>query len=278
MTRRLLAAALLVGAAWVGVLAPAAVGGAPACASGGPHAALVVATGTGAPRAYCVALDAPEVSGLHLIVLAHEQHGLSYAFGNGGLAICQLAGVGPSGSDCFADYPDYWGYWHGNGSGGWTWASTGAGSASIGDGDVDAWSWGTGDTAATHPVPPGVRIDDVCTPAPAPSPSPSPAATGTAAVPPPSGGAGTATGTSPPGAGSGSAKPTRSPERSPSGSPSRSDGDPSVVVVAGGLTAPPAGGGGPPAGLLLAGVLAAALVIGGLYRVRRRAARPGTGL
>ena len=97
MTRRLLAAALLVGAAWVGVLAPAAVRSAPACASGGPHAALVVATGAGTPRAYCVALDAPEVSGLHLIVLAHEQHGLSYAFGNGGLAICQLAGVGSVG-------------------------------------------------------------------------------------------------------------------------------------------------------------------------------------
>src|SRR5262245_16563979 len=150
--RRLLVAAVLVGAAAAGVLAPAAAGSAPACASDdGPHAALVVATGSGTPRAYCVALDAAEVSGLHLIVLAHEQHGLSYAFGNGGQAICQLAGTGPAGGDCFADYPDFWGYWHGAGSSGWSWASTGAGSARIGDGDVDAWGWGSGDTSATHP-------------------------------------------------------------------------------------------------------------------------------
>ena len=31
--------------------------------------------------------------------------------------------------DCFADYPDFWGYWHGDGDGGWTWAGSGAGSA-----------------------------------------------------------------------------------------------------------------------------------------------------
>ena len=117
-------------------------------------------------------------SGLHLIELAHQQHGLAYAFGNGGLAICQLAGVGPGGSDCFAEYPNFWGYWHGSGSGAWTWASTGAGSARIGDGDLDAWVWGSGDTAATHPARPRLGLDDVCTPAPPPSPSSSPAATG----------------------------------------------------------------------------------------------------
>ncbi len=273
MTRRLLAAALLVSAAWAGVLAPAALGGAPACASGdGPHAALVVSTGSGT-TAYCVALDAAEVSGLHLVELAHQQHGLAYAFGNGGLAICQLAGVGPTGSDCFAEYPNYWGYWHGAASGNWTWASTGAGSARIGDGDMDAWVWGTGDTAATHPKPPAVGVDDVCTPAPPASSSPAPhssasAPTGTGTAAPPA--------SASPGAGGASAKPTRSPSSSAAASPSLRDGDATVVVVAGGLTAPPSGGAGPPTGLLFAGALAVALVVGGLYQARRRAARPRT--
>ena len=41
--------------------------------------------------------------------------GSTYGFGLGGAAVCQLAGVGPAGSDCFAQYPDFWGYWHGTG-------------------------------------------------------------------------------------------------------------------------------------------------------------------
>ncbi len=129
--RRLVAAALFVGAVAGGVGVPAAIGGAPACAATtGPHAGLVVVTDSGTDT-FCVALADTEVSGLELIELAHAQGGLPYRFGNGGLAVCQLEGVGPSsGSDCFADYPDFWGYWHGDGAGGWTWASTGAGCVS----------------------------------------------------------------------------------------------------------------------------------------------------
>ena len=147
MRRGLVAAALIIGTALGGVSAPAVLSGAPACAAAtGPHAGLVVVT-SGGTSTFCVALDAAEVSGLHLIELAHDQDGLSYSFGFGGQAVCQLGGVGPSGGDCFADYPDFWGYWHGDGSGGWTWASTGAGSARIGDGDLDGWVWGS----ATRP-------------------------------------------------------------------------------------------------------------------------------
>jgi hypothetical protein len=157
----------------VPALAPAAAGSSVACsaeAADAPHAALVIGTG-GQTLTYCVTLDAPSVTGLRLIQLASAQHGLQYRLGFGGQAVCQLAGVGPTGSDCFADYPDFWGYWHGNGTGGWAWAGSGAASASIGDGDVEGWTWGAGDSGATHPAPPAVGIDDVCDEA-EPSPPP----------------------------------------------------------------------------------------------------------
>ena len=140
--------------------APAAVGSAAACAAGSPHAALVVDTGA-RTTTYCVELDAGIVSGIRLIQLASEQHGLRYQLGFGGQAVCQLEGVGPTGGDCFADFPDFWGYWHG-GPAGWTWASSGAGGASVGDGDVEGWSWGSGDSGANHQAPPATSIDDVC--------------------------------------------------------------------------------------------------------------------
>ena len=121
--RRRLAATLLVAAALLVVAMPAASGGAAACAAAtGPHAALVVDTGSRS-TAYCVALDAPTVTGIHLIQLAAAQHGLTYGLGFGGQAVCRLQGVGPAGDDCFADYPRFWGYWHGDGHDGWTWAS-----------------------------------------------------------------------------------------------------------------------------------------------------------
>ncbi|MDQ3877727.1 MAG: hypothetical protein M3290_05175 [Actinomycetota bacterium] len=140
------------------MIVPVAAG--PACASG-PHAGLVVYTGSRVLR-YCVALPAASVSGAKLIELAGDQYGLDYHFGSGGGAVCRLAGVGPDGDDCFADYPHYWGYWRGTSSGGWTWSSTGAASTSVSDGDVDGWAWGTGDDGSTHPQPPRSTFASVC--------------------------------------------------------------------------------------------------------------------
>src|SRR6185436_6871140 len=91
--------------------------------------------------------------------------------------VCQLEGVGPDGDDCFAQYPDFWGYWHHTGDDGWTWANAGAATAVIADGDMDGWSWGSGDTGATHPSPPALRFDDVCEPKPSPTPDPEPSPT-----------------------------------------------------------------------------------------------------
>jgi hypothetical protein len=160
-------------AAW---LLPTAAGSGAACAAeaaGAAHAALVVGTGS-TTLTYCVALDGSTVSGIHLVQLAGDQFGLGYRLGFGGAAVCQLAGVGPSGGDCFGDYPDFWGYWHGDGSGGWSWAGSGAGSSSVSNGDVEGWTWGSGDSGTTHPTPPALGFDDVCGASPDPTPSPTP--------------------------------------------------------------------------------------------------------
>jgi hypothetical protein len=153
--KHLLLAALFVGAALPGAYAPAA------CASEQHHAALVVDTGD-ATYSYCVALTDDSVSGLELIQLANEQHGLQYRLGDGGQAVCMLANVGAEGDDCFGEYPDFWGYWRGDGSSGWTWSSVGAGSTVVEEGDVEGWSWGRGQDGSTHPPPPTTRFEDVC--------------------------------------------------------------------------------------------------------------------
>ena len=140
---------------------PSAAGGEFVCAAEGDRAALVVDTG-GSVHTFCVSLPEGETSGLGLIALANEQHGLTYKLGFGGEAVCMLAGVGPTGDDCFEQYPNFWGYWRGDGSGGWTWSGTGAGSTTVTDGDVEGWSWGSGSNGDSHPRPPATTFGDVC--------------------------------------------------------------------------------------------------------------------
>jgi hypothetical protein len=275
---------------------PAAVGSAAACAaeaSGASHAALVVGTGS-QTTTYCVALDASSVTGLHLIQLAGSQFGLQYQLGFGGQAVCQLAGVGAGGGDCFGSYPDFWGYWHGNGSGGWSWAGSGAGSASIGNGDMEGWVWGSGDSGTTHAAPPALAFDDVCkdsTPSPTPPPSPDGGGGGNGDG---NGGGSGADGGDGGGNGSGPGTASSMPSTSASATPQGSSGpnsthgddpkdrspqvDPSTgeVVEASPVTALAAGvtddggGGGPPVGALVALVGIAALGAGGWFLRRRQ--------
>lgn len=274
MVRRLgplvLAAAIVLST----IAAPAATGGAVACAQDGPRAGLVVDTGARAIE-LCVALDAAEVSGLRLIELAAAQHGLSYGFGMGGQAVCRLDGVGPAGDDCFAEYPEYWGYWHGDGRGGWTWASTGAGSYRVGDGDLEGWVWGSGDTGSSHRRPPAVGIDDLCEPVappspdpthdPGPSPDPTRQATPAtdASVEPSS-----ASPTASPTARDRTERPDRPPSPRVSSTTTSTSSDTEAPVLALGAAPPPDGG--PPAGLFVAGVLALLLGAGGWLRLRSR--------
>ena len=260
-------AALVLVAALIPVTVPAVTGAAPACAAAtGPHAALVIDTGTGA-HSFCVALDATSVSGIHLIELAGAQDHLAYGFGSGGQAVCRLAGVGPQGDDCFDDYPDYWGYWHGDGRGGWTWSSSGAASTQVRDGALDAWVWGSGDSGATHPKPPSLGIDDVCVPATATPAAPPPGSRST--PPPPAPSSGVRSSAPPSSAGSSRPSAARPATRSsavPVTSAPPERGSPTVAAFAA-AQGPPAGG-GPGPGLLVALVLGTALAGGGWLRLR----------
>jgi hypothetical protein len=259
MLRRPVAIALLVGTALTPVTLPAVTGSATACAAAtGPHAALVIETGTRDLR-LCVALDAPSVTGIHLIELAGEQQRLAYSFGSGGQAVCRLAGVGPQGGDCFADYPDFWGYWRGDGRGGWTWSSAGAASTTVGDGDLDGWVWGAGDTGTTHQRPPALVVADVCIEAtPTPSPAPTPAARSSSPR--------TATGNT--GRPTSSSEPTPSPKRSERPDTTLVSTSSASALVAAADQGPPAASPGPGLGLLLALSVGLALAGGGWLRLR----------
>ncbi len=260
-------------------LAPAVAGGAAACAAaaGQPHAGLVVDTG-GHATSYCVALDASSVSGIHLIELAGQQFGLQYRLGFGGQAVCQLNGVGPDGDDCFADYPSFWGYWHGSGDDGWSWASTGAGSARVSDGDRDGWSWGTGQSGDTHAPPPAERFDQICaqsSPSPSPTPTRPPKHGGGSGG---TGGAGNGGGGSPAGGGAGSTAPHTSPAAKASHSPGHGaptsptptlEASPVAAASPGTVAAGTSdGSGGAPWGAVLAGGVVVILVAAGALRLR----------
>ena len=154
----------------LGVTAPVVATPERACAASETRAVLVVDTGSAVHR-YCVEIGTGSVSGLDVIKLAGKQHGLDYSLGFGGQAVCRLAGVGPSGNDCFADYPEFWGYWHG-GSGGWSWSNGGPGDSRVTGGSVEGWSWGSGDDGSSHPKPPVTKFASACPPKPRARPSP----------------------------------------------------------------------------------------------------------
>jgi len=291
--------ALLAGGAWP-------IAGTPgiACAAGeGPRAVLVVDTGARVTR-YCVALDGASVTGTRLIELASAQYGMPYSLGFGGQAVCMLHGVGPTGGDCWAEYPNYWGYWHGDGGSGWTWAGGSAASYLVRDGAVEGWVWGAGDTPSTHGKPPPTRSSDVCAVIPSPTPSPGGGGGfGGGSGGGNSGGGGSGSGGSGDGgsgaSGSGAAAPggaspsgdgsstnegnaagksddePQRDERERSDTPTATvtgsaDGDPTDAgderLRAAGSSIP--AGGGPPLGMLLAIVLGVGLAVAGWWRVR----------
>ncbi|MEA2558355.1 MAG: hypothetical protein QOG88_1893, partial [Actinomycetota bacterium] len=258
---------------------PALAGGAPACAaaaSGAPHAALVVDTGSDVTT-YCVALGAPSITGIQLIQKAGQQFGLIYRLGFGGQAVCMLNGVGgPSGDDCLTGQSEYWGYWIGDGSDGWTWSSTGAASATVGDGDVQGWAWGVGIDGTTHPQPPPTSLGDVCgDPSPSPRPPPGNGGGGGNVG---GGGGGNASSPSPhssptsPGAGTPSARPSKhhgspSPRAHIAAAQTPSPREDATQIAASGPLAS-TDPGGFPVGVVMAFVLIATLGIGGWLRVR----------
>jgi hypothetical protein len=150
---------------------PGAATPAPA-AETGQRAALIVEVGQ-AVRRLCVGLGRPAVSGKELV----EASGLEQRWDGG--ALCRLAGTGPAGGDCFAQYPRFWGYWIGDGRGGWTWSGAGAATSTVRDGSLEAWVWSAGPDESSHRRPPALTFADVCA---ASGPAPGAAAAGTGAT------------------------------------------------------------------------------------------------
>ncbi|MDQ3984933.1 MAG: hypothetical protein M3280_00300 [Actinomycetota bacterium] len=154
---RLLLVALVAGA-----VAPAALTTEALCATENGSAVLVVDTG-GREYELCVELNDDEVSGIELVQLAHQQHGLDYQLGYGGQAVCQLANIPEPNppEECFEQGEPFWGYWRDQGSG-WQWSGTGAGSTLVSEGDVEGWAFGEGNNGDSHPTPPSADYEEVC--------------------------------------------------------------------------------------------------------------------
>ena len=276
-----LSAAVAAASLWPVAVAPAA------CAGEAPRAALVVDTGESVLN-LCVALPDGSVSGIELIKLASSQHGLSYKLGFGGAAVCNLAGVGPTGDDCFEQDPDFWGYWHGDGSGGWTWASTEAGSTTVTDGSVEGWAWGSGTGPGTHPAPPATRFADVCAPVKSGDKKDGEPTAGKPRAAPRSTPAPTATVGSSDGPQDNSeqsgqergakkkklAKPRPQPSPEPTSTPAAvATPTPGATTLGPSELASDSGGGGPPAAGIAALVGTLFLLGGGAFAARRRASR-----
>lgn len=163
----------------------------PAGAADLNHAAVVIDTGDGQVRKYCLAFPEEAISGAEALRRLDVDPVFS-SYGSKGEAVCSLCGVGCPAGDCFCN-AKYWSY-HRAGPGGeaYTTSRVGASSTEVRDGDVEGWRWGSGQ------APPAATVGQVCdVPEPpartAASASPSstttaPPASTTTAAPAPAGG------------------------------------------------------------------------------------------
>lgn len=220
---RRLAGLLVAGALGLAALASSSVTRpAPAGAADLNHAAVVIDTGDGQVRKYCLAFPEEAISGAEALRRLDVDPVFS-SYGSKGEAVCSLCGVGCPAGDCFCN-ARYWSY-HRAGPGGeaYTTSRVGASSTEVRDGDVEGWRWGSGQ------APPSATVGQVCD---VPEPparttaAASPASTTTA--PPAS------TTTAPPAAGGAPAPPPAGAPPGPSPSPSSPTapaGGPAPVAV-----------------------------------------------
>lgn len=155
--------------------------GASTWAQGPDQVAIVVQFAADNVATYCVALDAPQITGLQAL----QRTGLDVAYLGGALG-AQVCKIGPVGCDlpgaCFCQCKGqeclYWSYWH-LVDGAWQYAIVGAASYEVTPGSVEGWSWGIG-TPNRAPQPPLISFEEVCAaPTTAPSPTATPAPTHT---------------------------------------------------------------------------------------------------
>jgi len=109
---------------------------------------IVQKSATSSQSGYKISFTAP-ITGL----AALEETGLAVVtkdYGDLGISVCSIDGVGCSADDCFCD-PDgkYWGYFNWENDQ-WEASMVGPSSLEIGDGAVDGWYWGAwGDSPAS---------------------------------------------------------------------------------------------------------------------------------
>jgi hypothetical protein len=128
---------------------------APAGAADLNHAAVVIDTGDGQVRRYCLAFPEASISGAEALRRLDVDPVFS-SYGSKGEAVCSLCGVGCPAGDCFCN-AKYWSY-HRAGPGGeaYTTSRVGASSTEVRDGDVEGWRWGSGQ------APPAATVGQVC--------------------------------------------------------------------------------------------------------------------
>ncbi|MFC2043095.1 hypothetical protein ACFLUA_02970 [Chloroflexota bacterium] len=104
------------------------------------RAALVVQSGDGSTKTFCISFENDTVSGYELL----QRSSLPIIAGRDstGIAICRIGEYGCSEEDCFcASPPDYWSYWHMEDED-WVYSPLGSVVNDITNGDVDGWAWG----------------------------------------------------------------------------------------------------------------------------------------
>jgi len=281
----LVAIAVLVGVASVGVVTPDIAR--PAGAAGSNRAMVVVDTGTSVHRV--VVTFSGSITGVQALELAGAQP-VVYSFAGQGGAVCRLFGVGrDAGPNCLggADGDNrYWAYFRAPaGTSTYTYSRAGAGSTQVHDGDVEGWKFGTGTAPPYAALPPVTTT----TTAPPSGPGSTPPGQGSSTPPVAGSAAPGPSGAAAPSisaedllriaAAASSTTTTTSTAASGSGTSEKAGtevaGKRAVRSVKGSVMSDPgkAGGGGSAGSLVIFAVVAVALIGGGLL-VRARRRRP----
>jgi hypothetical protein len=253
-----------------------AVAAPPACAASVHHAALIVDTGSGPVRQFCVGFTEDTITGKDVLDRAGMNPPPVYhSYGANGVAVCALLGVGRDADHCL-ESGNNWAYYRATGGAtAFSYSDAGASSTTVHDGDVEGWKW------EAAPMPPAFTPAGQVCPASSPSPPPSDTTAGgvTHSTPGPTAGAGTRPTVAPPpttvAGPAAMATSTTPPEPSATTSTSTTAAAGRGQVAASRRASASGGGGGSAWSLALFGVMLAGL-LGWLVWSRRARRRRAT--
>lgn len=117
------------------------------------YAAVVVDTGDGKVREFCLSFSEAEISGIEALQRVDVRPYRFETYGSKGSGVCMLCGVGCESGDCFCNPSKFWAYHRsGPGEDDYTMSRAGASSTRVRNGDVEAWKWGGGESPAKRSV------------------------------------------------------------------------------------------------------------------------------